>query len=77
MPYRTAWNRCKAGKIEGANPDEHGFILVPKGVGIDLNEAAIYARVSDPRTRTGQLLTQELRCRRVLGQWPQRRIGAH
>jgi putative resolvase len=61
VTYRTAWNRYKAGKIEGAYADEYGFIHVPEGVVVDLNKAAIYARVSDPRKRKDQLLTQEQR----------------
>lgn len=54
-----SWNRYRAGKIEGAYTDEHGFIHVPGGSHVDLSKAAIYARVSDPRKRKDQLLTQE------------------
>lgn len=61
VTYRTAWNRYKAGKIEGAYTDTHGFIHVLDDIGVDLNAAAVYARVSDPRKRRDQLAAQSAR----------------
>lgn len=64
VTYRTAWNRFKAGKIEGAYSDGHGFIHVPDSIVVDLNRAAVYARVSDPRKRKDQLASQAERMQR-------------
>lgn len=58
VTYRTAWNRFKAGKIEGAYADGHGFIHVPDDIAVDLNRAAVYARVSDPRKQKDELVSQ-------------------
>ena len=43
---RSAWNHFKEGKIPGAHKDETGHIIVPEKKDLDLNEAAIYTRVS-------------------------------
>ena len=48
IQYRAAWNRFKAGKIPGAWQDESGTIIVPDETQARLNDAAVYARVSDP-----------------------------
>ena len=61
IAYRAAWNRYKAGKIEGAHQDEHGRIRVPENIGVNLGDAAIYARVSDPSKRKTQLPSQRQR----------------
>ncbi|SDQ31409.1 Predicted site-specific integrase-resolvase [Arthrobacter crystallopoietes] len=44
--YRAAWNRYKAGRIEGAWQDEHGTIHVPDPASALAPKAAVYARVS-------------------------------
>ena len=51
IQYRAAWNRFKAGKIPGAWQDESGTIIVPDETQARLNDAAVYARVSDPSKR--------------------------
>lgn len=44
--YRAAWNRFRAGKIEGAYLDDSGHIVVPDPVVAQIGKAAVYARVS-------------------------------
>ena len=44
--YRTAWNRFKAGKIEGAYMDDTGHIVVPGPKESLKHKAALYSRVS-------------------------------
>lgn len=44
--YRAAWNRFKAGKIEGAYVDDSGHIVVPDPMVAVIGKAAVYARVS-------------------------------
>lgn len=44
--YRTAWNRFKAGKIEGAYTDDTGHIVVPDPEEALKYKAALYSRVS-------------------------------
>lgn len=61
ISYRAAWNRYKAGKIEGAWQDESGTIIVPEHSTIATNKAAVYARVSDPSKRATQLISQQQR----------------
>lgn len=62
IQYRTAWNRFKAGRIPGAYQDEVGTIIVPDETrGFALNDAAVYARVSDPSKRVTQLPAQAKR----------------
>jgi len=61
VTYRTAWNRYKAGKIEGAYETMTGRIFVPDDIDVEIKDAAIYARVSDPKKRHDQLLTQQKR----------------
>lgn len=61
IQYRAAWNRFKAGKIPGAWQDESGAIIVPEENATRLNDAAIYARVSDPSKRKSQLPDQQKR----------------
>lgn len=61
IQYRAAWNRFKAGKIPGAWQDESGTIIVPDESAVKLNDAAIYARVSDPSKRKTQLPDQQKR----------------
>ncbi len=58
IQYRAAWNRFKAGKIPGAWQDESGTIIVPDENPVKLNDAAVYARVSDPSKRKNQLPDQ-------------------
>lgn len=62
IQYRTAWNRFKAGRIPGAYQDDVGAIIVPdESKGFTLNDAAVYARVSEPAKRMTQLPAQEKR----------------
>lgn len=58
IQYRAAWNRWKTGKIPGAYQDEAGAIIIPDPEQSRLNDAAIYARVSDPSKRGTQLPAQ-------------------
>jgi hypothetical protein len=44
--YRAAWNRYKAGRIEGAYLDDHGHVVVPDPSHALIGKAAVYARVS-------------------------------
>lgn len=46
IKYRAAWNRFKAGKIEGAYIDESGHVVVPDPQHALVGKAAVYARVS-------------------------------
>jgi putative resolvase len=46
IQYRAAWNRFKAGKIEGAYVDDLGHIVVPDPQHAMVGKAAVYARVS-------------------------------
>lgn len=61
IQYRAAWNRFKAGKIPGAWQDESGTIIVPDENPVKLNDAAVYARVSDPSKSKNQLPDQRKR----------------
>lgn len=47
ITYRTAWNRYKSGKIEGAFRDETNHVLIPVYNIEKLKNAALYARVSN------------------------------
>ncbi len=47
ITYRTAWNRYRAGKIEGAFVDETKHVLIPVYNVEKLKNAALYARVSN------------------------------
>lgn len=49
--YRAAWNRFKAGKIEGAYISETGRIVVPEPEDIRIPKAAVYARVSSHKQK--------------------------
>lgn len=57
MPRGTG----SAGKIPGAWQDESGTIIVPDENPVKLNDAAVYARVSDPSKRKNQLPDQRKR----------------
>ncbi|MGC9154480.1 MAG: IS607 family transposase [Ferrimicrobium sp.] len=46
IKYRTAWNRFKAGKLEGAYIDDSGHVVVPDPQHALVRKAAVYARVS-------------------------------
>ncbi|WP_158276248.1 IS607 family transposase [Bifidobacterium callitrichidarum] len=62
IKYRAAWERFRKGRIPGAYRDEIGTIIVPdEPEGVNLNNAAIYARVSDPGKRLDQLPAQQKR----------------
>lgn len=67
IQYRAAWNRFNAGKIPGAYKDELGRIIIPDTESMKLNNAAVYARVSDPAKRKTQLPAQRQR----VEQWAQ------
>ncbi|QTG83059.1 IS607 family transposase [Arthrobacter crystallopoietes] len=58
--YRAAWNRYKAGRIEGAWQDEHGTIHVPDPASSLAPKAAVYARFSS-HTRKADLERQAQR----------------
>lgn len=49
--YRAAWNRFKAGRIEGAAQDSFGRVLVPDDHGKDAYTVC-YARVSSSENRS-------------------------
>ena len=51
IKYRAAWNRYRAGKIEGAYLDESGHVVVPDPKHALVKKAAVYARVSSPKQR--------------------------
>jgi len=51
VKYRTAWNRAKAGKIEGVCKDELGRILIPEDA-IRASYVVCYARVSSSEHKT-------------------------
>ncbi|MBT1162792.1 IS607 family transposase [Bifidobacterium sp. SO1] len=62
IQYRAAWERFRLGRIPGAYKDEVGTIIVPdETTAFSLNDAAVYARVSDPTKRTTQLPAQRKR----------------
>lgn len=63
IKYRAAWNRYKAGKIEGAYLDDSGHVVVPDPHHSLIGKAAVYARVSthkqrDDLDRQAQRMTQ-------------------
>ncbi len=45
IKYRAAWNRFKAGKVEGAYVDGSGHIVVPDPLVAQVGRAAVYARL--------------------------------
>lgn len=47
VTYRTAWNRFKNGKIDGAFIDENNHILIPINQITKKNNVVIYSRVSN------------------------------
>ena len=48
VTYRTAWNRYKKGKIDGAYLDETNHVIIPiKEIDGKNNKVAIYSRVSN------------------------------
>lgn len=48
ITYRTAWNRFKSDKINGAFVDETGHVKIPIfPINTKLNKAVLYARVSN------------------------------
>jgi predicted site-specific integrase-resolvase len=51
IKYRAAWNRYKAGKIEGAYLDDSGHVVVPDPRHALIGSAAVYARVSTHKQR--------------------------
>ncbi len=51
IKYRAAWNRYKAGKIEGAYLDESGHVVVPDPCHGLIGSAVVYARVSTHKQR--------------------------
>lgn len=44
--YRAAWNRYKAGRIDGAFTNDSGHIIVPDKPTFEPRKAVVYARVS-------------------------------
>lgn len=63
IQYRAAWNRYKAGKIDGAYLDDSGHVVVPDPQHKLVGKAAVYARVSthkkrDDLERQAQRMTQ-------------------
>jgi hypothetical protein len=51
IKYRAAWNRYKAGKIEGAYLDDSGHVVVPDPLHALIGQAAAYARVCTHKQR--------------------------
>ena len=51
IQYRAAWNRFKAGRIEGAYLDDTGHVVVPDPAHALIGKAAVYARVSTPKQK--------------------------
>lgn len=49
--YRAAWNRFKAGKIDGAVLDETGHVFIPSDTDKLRDKAVVYARVSSAKQR--------------------------
>jgi predicted site-specific integrase-resolvase len=47
VTYRTAWNRYKQGKIDGAFLDETNHVLIPVNKFENKNKVIIYSRVSN------------------------------
>jgi predicted site-specific integrase-resolvase len=47
VTYRTAWNRFKQGKIDGAFMDETNHVLIPINKFENKNKVIIYSRVSN------------------------------
>lgn len=47
VTYRTAWNRYRAGKIDGAFMDETNHVLIPIHNAEKLKYVALYSRVSN------------------------------
>jgi predicted site-specific integrase-resolvase len=47
VTYRTAWNRFKKGKIDGAFIDETNHVLIPINKFENKNKVIIYSRVSN------------------------------
>jgi predicted site-specific integrase-resolvase len=63
IKYRAAWNRYRAGKIEGAYLDDSGHVVVPDPQHALIGSAAVYARVCthkqrDDLDRQAQRMTQ-------------------
>ncbi|MCH9275764.1 IS607 family transposase [Bifidobacterium amazonense] len=62
IQYRAAWERFRLGRIPGAYKDEVGTIIVPDETKTYMaNDAAVYARVSDPSERRTRLPAQQKR----------------
>jgi putative resolvase len=51
IQYRAAWNRYKAGRIEGAYLDDSGHVVVPDPRHALVGRAAMYARVCTDKQR--------------------------
>lgn len=63
IQYRAAWNRYKAGRIEGAYLDDSGHVVVPDPRHALVGRAAVYARVCTDKQRgdldrQGQRMTE-------------------
>jgi putative resolvase len=63
IKYRAAWNRHRAGMIEGAYLDDSGHVVVPDPQHALIGKAAVYARVCtrkqrDDLDRQAQRMTQ-------------------
>lgn len=52
VTYKTAWNRYKAGQIEGAYLDGTGHVVIPETTPLVEPLAAIYARVSSAENKS-------------------------
>jgi predicted site-specific integrase-resolvase len=52
VTYRTAWNRYRAGRIDGAHMDATGHVVIPDATPAVEPLAAIYARVSSAENKS-------------------------
>jgi len=52
VTYRRAWNRYRAGKIDGAYMDASGHVVIPDAVRAVASRAAIYSRVSSAKSKS-------------------------
>ena len=52
VTYRTAWNRYRAGNIDGAHMDATGHVVIPDAIPAVEPLAAIYARVSSAENKS-------------------------
>lgn len=59
VTYITAWNHYKKGLISGAFLDESGHVLIPLGNNLNMNDVALYARVSSAEMKDNLVRQQQ------------------